>query len=66
MATTAHFPRQVVFAENDEVIVGGTDGGCALVYKVENPEEVQKLNYPEGGLVQKVAVSPHESLYVPI
>lgn len=57
MATTAHFPRHVVFGENDNAVVGGTDAGCALVFDIGSPDVVQKLNYPEGGLVQQVAVS---------
>ena len=51
------FPRQVVFAEGGNKVVGGTDLGYAVVFDVKEAKIVQKLEYPKGGLVQPVAVS---------
>ncbi|KAJ3779028.1 WD40-repeat-containing domain protein [Lentinula raphanica] len=50
-----HFPKHVVFGENDHVIVGGTDRGHALVFAVGTGQIAQTLIYPRGGLVQHVS-----------
>lgn len=52
-----HYPRDVSFGEHDEIIVGGTDRGCGLIYSCGSPDVLQTLNYPKGGLVQCVSVS---------
>ncbi|KAJ3809721.1 WD40-repeat-containing domain protein [Lentinula aff. lateritia] len=49
------FPKQVVFGESETIVVGGTDRGCVLVYDVETEEVIQRLNYPDGSLVQPVS-----------
>lgn len=51
------FPKCVVFGETENIVVGGTDCGCALVYDVGSEEVLQTLSYPRGGLVQPVSVS---------
>ncbi|KAJ3885699.1 WD40-repeat-containing domain protein [Lentinula edodes] len=49
------FPKHVTFGELENIVVGGTDRGCALVYDVNSEEVLQTLSYPRGGLVQPVA-----------
>ncbi|KAL0569285.1 hypothetical protein V5O48_012687 [Marasmius crinis-equi] len=53
------FPKQLAFAEGCTRLVSGTDSGHAAVYRINNGETVleQKLEYPNGGLVQTVACS---------
>ncbi|KAH7878358.1 WD40-repeat-containing domain protein [Lentinula edodes] len=51
------FPKQVAFGELENIVVGGSDRGCALVYDVNSEEVLQKLSYPSGGLVQPVSAS---------
>ncbi|KAJ3833977.1 WD40-repeat-containing domain protein [Lentinula raphanica] len=50
-----HFPKHVVYGENDDVIVGGTDRGHAMVFTVGTGQVAQTLIYPRGGLVQHVS-----------
>ncbi|KAJ3849816.1 hypothetical protein EV368DRAFT_67119, partial [Lentinula lateritia] len=49
------FPKCVVFGETENIVVGGTDCSCALVYDVGSEEVLQTLSYPCGGLVQPVS-----------
>ncbi|KAJ3887130.1 hypothetical protein GG344DRAFT_81035 [Lentinula edodes] len=48
------FSKTVAFGESENVIVGGTDRGHALIYEVNMEELLQTLTYPRGGLVQPV------------
>ncbi|KAK7029486.1 hypothetical protein VNI00_014519 [Paramarasmius palmivorus] len=50
------YPRQVTFAENNTKAVGGTDSGHAVLYDLKDGSIMQRLDYPQGGLVQTVAV----------
>ncbi|KAJ3764679.1 WD40-repeat-containing domain protein, partial [Lentinula raphanica] len=59
-----HFPKHVVFGEDDHIIVGGTDRGCALVYNVGTGTVLQTLNYPRGGLVQHVSTISLEETHL--
>lgn len=52
-----YFPRNIVFGEQDRIVVGGTDRGCGRIFQVDDPNKTQILEYPKGGLVQHVAVS---------
>lgn len=52
-----YFPRNIVFGEQDHIVVGGTDRGCGQVFQVDDPNKIQILEYQKGGLVQHVAVS---------
>lgn len=51
------FSKTVAFGESENIIVGGTDRGHALIYEVNMEELLQTLTYPRGGLVQPVTVS---------
>ncbi|KAJ3716691.1 WD40-repeat-containing domain protein [Lentinula raphanica] len=59
-----HFPKHVVFGEEDHVIIGGTDRGCALVYNVSTGTVMQTLAYPRGGLVQHVSTISLEETHL--
>ncbi|KAJ3933432.1 MAG: hypothetical protein NXY57DRAFT_959928 [Lentinula lateritia] len=48
------FSKTVAFGESENIIVGGTDRGHALIYEVNMEELLQTLTYPRGGLVQPV------------
>ncbi|KAH7880261.1 WD40-repeat-containing domain protein [Lentinula edodes] len=48
------FSKTVAFGESENIIVGGTDRGHALIYEVNTEELLQTLTYPRGGLVQPV------------
>ncbi|KAJ3859369.1 hypothetical protein EV359DRAFT_86484 [Lentinula novae-zelandiae] len=50
------FPKCVVFGETENIVVGGTNRACALVYDVGSEEVLQTLSYPCGGLVQPVSM----------
>ncbi|KAJ3731140.1 quinon protein alcohol dehydrogenase-like superfamily [Lentinula guzmanii] len=50
------FPKDAAFTDDGLALVGGTDYGVAAVFDVNSGAMVQTLNYPEGGLVQTVAV----------
>ncbi|KAJ3899416.1 hypothetical protein F5879DRAFT_926263 [Lentinula edodes] len=58
------FPKQVAFGELENIVVGGSDRGCALVYDVNSEEVLQKLSYPSGGLVQPTISLPERHLIV--
>ncbi|KAJ3834736.1 WD40-repeat-containing domain protein [Lentinula raphanica] len=49
------FPKVSTFAENGNILVGGTDSGRAIVFDVSSGAQIQQLDYPKGGLVQPVA-----------
>ncbi|KIK50921.1 hypothetical protein GYMLUDRAFT_182088 [Collybiopsis luxurians FD-317 M1] len=51
------FPKHVVFGESENIVVGGSDQGGALVFDANTEEMIQRLEYPCGGLVQPVSVS---------
>ncbi|KAE9382523.1 YVTN repeat-like/Quino protein amine dehydrogenase, partial [Gymnopus androsaceus JB14] len=57
------FPKQIIFAEGDTRVVGGTDRGEIVIYNARNGELVQKLPYPKGGLVQSVSALTQNSKY---
>lgn len=50
-------PKHACFSEWKTKVIGGTDRACAEVYDVTNGRFEQRLAYPQGGLVQAVAVS---------
>ncbi|KAJ3719012.1 hypothetical protein C8R42DRAFT_723515 [Lentinula raphanica] len=52
------------FGEEDHVIIGGTDRGCALVYNVSTGTVMQTLAYPRGGLVQHVSTISLEETHL--
>ncbi|KAE9387023.1 hypothetical protein BT96DRAFT_948685 [Gymnopus androsaceus JB14] len=52
-----YFPRNIVFGEQDRIVVGGTDRGCGHIFQVDDPNQTQILEYPKGGLVQHVATA---------
>lgn len=52
----------MALGEGGEVLLAGTDKGCALLYDVVDGKVLQSLEYPKGGLVQQVAVSPQTIL----
>ncbi|KAJ4001074.1 WD40-repeat-containing domain protein, partial [Lentinula boryana] len=56
------FSKTVAFGESDNIVVGGTDRGCALIYEVNTEEILQALNYPRGGLVQPTITLPDRHL----
>ncbi|KAJ3805456.1 WD40-repeat-containing domain protein [Lentinula aff. lateritia] len=49
------FLKQVTFGESENIVVGGTDRGRAVVYDVNCEETLRTLSYPRGGLVQPVS-----------
>ncbi|KAJ3781479.1 hypothetical protein GGU10DRAFT_379501 [Lentinula aff. detonsa] len=51
----APISKDIVFAEEETILVGGTDSGMAIVYDTQSGKVIQTLQYPRGGLVQSVA-----------
>lgn len=51
------FPRQVVFGENSEVIVGGSDHREVYVFDRETGTLLDTLNHGNKALIQAVAIS---------
>ncbi|KAL0567856.1 hypothetical protein V5O48_014138 [Marasmius crinis-equi] len=53
------YPKQLAFAEDHARMISGTDSGHAAIYRIDNGVMTldQKLEYPNGGLVQVVAYS---------
>ncbi|KAJ3738828.1 hypothetical protein DFH05DRAFT_1530984 [Lentinula detonsa] len=51
----APISKDIVFAEEETILVGGTDSGMAIVYNTQSGKVIQTLQYPRGGLVQSVA-----------
>ncbi|KAE9382409.1 hypothetical protein BT96DRAFT_1010699, partial [Gymnopus androsaceus JB14] len=51
----APISKDIVFAEEETTLVGGTDSGMAIVYDTQSGKVIQTLLYPRGGLVQSVA-----------
>jgi hypothetical protein len=49
-------PKQVVFGENSDVIVGGSDHGKVYVFDGKDGAALDILQHASGGLVQTVAV----------
>lgn len=49
--------KQVVFAENARVVVGGSDHGSVYVFETESGETMQILRHSDKGFVQTVTVS---------
>ncbi|KAL1711483.1 WD40-repeat-containing domain protein [Schizophyllum commune] len=50
-----YYPMYMALGEGGEVLLAGTDKGCALLYDVVDGKVLQSLEYPKGGLVQQVA-----------
>jgi outer membrane protein assembly factor BamB len=49
--------KQVVFAEDSKVVVGGSDHGVVYVFDRDTGVSLDRLCHASGGLVQTVAVS---------
>ncbi|KAJ3968600.1 WD40-repeat-containing domain protein, partial [Lentinula raphanica] len=58
------FPKVAAFAEDGIALVGGTDSGYAVVFNITSGNEVQRLSYPKGGLVQPVAACTSKDGYM--
>ena len=50
------YPKIVVVAEDDSLVVGGTDQGCAILFDLQRGIRLQELPYNDGLLVQAVSV----------
>lgn len=50
------YPRQVVFAEDSDVVVGGSDHGILYVFDRRTGSRLDTLRHAEKGLVQTVTV----------
>lgn len=56
-APIKNVPKQVVFAENAKVVVGGSDHGSVYVFETESGETLQVLRHSDRSFVQTVTVS---------
>lgn len=56
-APIKNVPKQVAFAENAKVIVGGSDHGSVYVFERESGNTLQVLRHSENTFVQTVTVS---------
>jgi outer membrane protein assembly factor BamB len=50
------FPKQVLFGEGGEVVVGGSDHGSIYVFDRRTGETLQVLKHAQDGLVQTITV----------
>jgi len=55
---TSRKPKQVLFGENSQVVVGGSDHGAVYVFDRKSGNKLDVLRHSEKGLVQIVTVSP--------
>jgi hypothetical protein len=51
------FPKQVIFAEDDTVIVGGSDHGAVYVFDRKMGVILDTMAHSKRGLVQTITVS---------
>ena len=51
------FPKQVIFAEDDTVVVGGSDHGAEYTFDRKTGTNLDKLVHSRRGLVQTITVS---------
>ena len=49
-------PKESMFAEKDQVVVGGSNHGKMYVWNRYSGKTLQEMNHPDGGLVQAVTV----------
>ncbi|KAL1697956.1 hypothetical protein EV121DRAFT_284888 [Schizophyllum commune] len=56
-APDIYYPMYMAFGEGGDILVSGTDKGRALLHNVVDGSLVQTLFYPQGGLVQQVAIA---------
>jgi len=50
-------PKQVAFAEESKIVVGGSDHGAVYVFDARLGLQSEVLRHSDGGLVQTIAVS---------
>lgn len=50
-------PKEATFAEDGEVVIGGSNHGYVYVWNRSTGALNQQVRHPDGGLVQKVVVS---------
>jgi hypothetical protein len=55
--TIKRFPKQVIFAEDDTVIVGGSDHGAVYVFDRKMGVVLDTMAHSKRGLVQTITVS---------
>ena len=53
---TTRKPKQVFFAENSQVVVGGSDHGAVYVFDRKSGSKLDVLRHSEKGLVQIITV----------
>ncbi|KAL1657778.1 WD40-repeat-containing domain protein [Schizophyllum commune] len=58
------YPMYTAFGEDGSVLVAGTDNGHAKIYSMDTLQEIQRLNYPKGGLVQYVETATIDQYHV--
>lgn len=51
------FPKQVVFAEDDTVVVGGSDHGAVYVFDRKTGNILDRMVHSRQGLVQTIVVN---------
>ena len=50
-------PKQVRWAEDDRVVVVGSDKGLVYVFDVETKEKIEVIHHSQNSMVQTIAVS---------
>ncbi|KAL1749945.1 WD40-repeat-containing domain protein [Schizophyllum commune] len=50
----APYPMDIAFGESGKVLAMGTDKGRALLYELSTAQIIQTMEYPKGGIVQRV------------